>query len=849
MTNTVKCGNIRIQFLTADIIRVEYDKKQRFCDQDTFFIPAKSRMEGYEEYTVSETAEAYQISFGDKILLVSVQAASLCGVEMLNRAGDTLYQGECGKNSGELPALDKTPQVFALYDTPRILVPQGGYTYRGDIVNSGYEIDESAQDVYLLLCEGNAQKLRRLYVELTGKNEMVRLSVLGAWNSRFYEYSEESAKGMIEEFMKREIPLDNLVLDTDWRAASDRGIGYDVNTKLFPDMKRFIDYAHDKNVEIMFNDHPEPVDGAASVLDSAEVKYREEKLQSLMKLGLDTWWYDRNWITSLISPTRGLEPETWGLAIFHDVTENFYKKQAGENEPIRPIIMGNINDIVNGNYRAIRDSASHRYSIQWTGDNCSDRESIANDMRNILQAGNNAIGYANFDCGGHIGNPEKELYLRWIQFGSLSPIFRPHCTKGMERYREPWKYADEEIVDICRQYYKLRYRLLPVLYKSAYENYESGTPICKALGWLYPKDEKAHAIDDEYMLGSNLLVAPIYGGKFMKLPQEWYTTPVKATYYNGTEWKGEPVWENTYDKLSLYFERVSPGGNVPVYEYSAVFETELIVEEDVDLIVEANDGLRVKIDDVQTYESIFGHSALLQCVGVLSAGKRHKVRIEYCQFDHAACVSLHYRRKTGDLSTRMVYLPSGTWMDLFDGQLYTGNKTYEKTWSYNTMPLFVRLGGMIPLAKEVQTTAQQKWNVITFDYYPSKEAEEKDYLYEDDTCTTAYKLDEYRKTPYSAKYDEKSNQFTVIVGKAEGEFRGEKCFASREITIRYHLLPEIESVKKVLVNGQESEFVILERNSDAFPLRESGAAPDNNVLLVKFTNDVSKEVQIEFVLV
>ena len=60
MTNTIICGNIRIQFLTADIIRIEYDKEQRFCDQDTFFIPAKSEMEGFEDYTVLETAETYR---------------------------------------------------------------------------------------------------------------------------------------------------------------------------------------------------------------------------------------------------------------------------------------------------------------------------------------------------------------------------------------------------------------------------------------------------------------------------------------------------------------------------------------------------------------------------------------------------------------------------------------------------------------------------------------------------------------------------------------------------------------------------------------------------------------------
>lgn len=837
-----------MQLLSADVIRIEYSEKQDFCDGDTFLIPGRSQMKGFDRYRTEETEAGVEIFFDGLKLEVSGRAASLDGVRLSDRAGEILYRGERGRNSGELPPLGDTPRVFALYDTPRILAPEGGYAWRGDVPDDGYEIEEDAQDVYLLLCREDARKLRRLYVELTGRNELVRLAVLGAWDSRFYEYSEESAKAMIDEFISRDIPLDNLVLDTDWRAASERGIGYDVNTELFPDMKRFLDYAHSKNVEIMFNDHPEPVEGASSLLDGREVKYREEKLRSLLALGLDTWWYDRNWITSLISPTEGLKAETWGLAVFHDVTENFYREQAGEEQPVRPVIMGNVNNIVNGIYREILDSASHRYSIQWTGDNCCDRESIANEIGNILRAGNNAVGYPNFDCGGHLGNPDKELYLRWIQCGALSPVFRPHCTKGLERYREPWEYGDSDIVEIARRYYKLRYRLLPVLYRSAYENYENGAPLCRAPGWNYPEDEKALAVDDAFMLGTNLLAAPVCGGRFEKLPAEWYVAPVRAAYYDGTKFEGKPVWEESYDSLNLYFDRVSPGGGVSVYEYSAVFETCLLCGEDVDLIVEANDGLRVKIDGVQTCEAFFGHSALLQNAGVLTGGKCHQVRIEYCQYDQAACVSLWYRRRTGDLSGRSVYLPEGEWMNLFDGACHEGGAVCHAACSRETMPLFVRLGGVIPLAEEAQTTAEQKWDRLTFDYYPSREARDRDYLYEDDTRTTAYRTGEYRKTPYEAGYDAGAGSFFLKVGRAQGTFRGEKCFSGRTVAVRFHLLPGAERVRQVLVNGRETPFTVLKREAGAFPLKGNAAAADSDVLLAETTGSVDLEIGIEFVL-
>ena len=165
-------------------------------------------------------------------------------------------------------------------------------------------------------------------MELTGRTPLVRLSTLGAWNSKYYKYNEESAKQVILDYEKYDVPLDNMVIDTDWRAASDRGIGYDIDTQLFPDMKRFFDFAHAHGVEIMFNDHPEPVDGAQDVFGPKEVRYREEKLQGLMELGLDTWWHDRNWHTKLNSPSKRVLPETFGLYLFEEITKHFYEKKS-----------------------------------------------------------------------------------------------------------------------------------------------------------------------------------------------------------------------------------------------------------------------------------------------------------------------------------------------------------------------------------------------------------------------------------------------------------------------------------------------------------------------------------------
>ena len=99
-----------------------------------------------------------------------------------------------------------------------------------------------------------------------------------------------------------------------------------------------------------------------------------------MELGLDMWWYDRNWSTKLKSPAAGVKPEALGMYLFSEITDHFYRKKNGEANPSRrPDIMANVNEVTNGTYIGIRDSASHRYSIQWTGDIGSDGFSLAQE--------------------------------------------------------------------------------------------------------------------------------------------------------------------------------------------------------------------------------------------------------------------------------------------------------------------------------------------------------------------------------------------------------------------------------------------------------------------------------------
>lgn len=608
-------------------------------------------------------------------------------------------------------------------------------------------------------------------------------------------------------------------------------------------MKRFMDFAHGHGVEIMFNDHPEPVNGT-QVFAPEEIAYREKNLQSLMEKGLDIWWYDRNWATKLVSPTDGVNPETFGLYLFEDITRHYWQKVANDTEIYRrPVIMGNVDNIANGCYAQIYSSASHRYSIQWTGDIQSDPDALAQEVATLLKAGNNVITYCNADCGGHLGNPNKEGFIRWMQFGTLSPVFRPHCTNYVKPFREPWNY-DTETLDIVREYNNLRYRLLPVIYKNAYNGYLTGEPLFKALGWEYPEDKKAARLKDEYMLGNDILIKPIAGRNPEPVSKFNYKKPVKAVYYNGTELKGDPIARAEYDHLNIILNHTSPEKGVPVYNFSARFETEIAFDKDVELIVRCDDGSTVWIDGEKVFEDKTLHSAMNFPLKVIEGGKTHKIEIEYFQAGGEAAIGLYYCSVIYD-GKIPVYLPSGKWLDVFGGKVYNGGKTIKRQYGLREMPLFVRLGALIPLAYTAKNTKEQKWDKLVYDFYPDKNAEDSGYLYEDDGETTAYKKGQFRKSAYNAYYDKDENAFVIKLHAAVGEFSGERAHTMREITLKYHLLGGAP-VRKVTVNGVETDFVTNVKATSSFPLDTAKNAPDGKVILTSFQARTDQEYEVKF---
>ncbi len=150
-------------------------------------------------------------------------------------------------------------------------------------------------------------------------------------------------------------------------------------------------------------------------------------------------------------------------------------------------------------------AGGQRHAIQWGADCDPSFQSMIGNLRAGLSIGLSGHPFWSHDIGGFLGTPTPEVYIRWAQFGLLSPLSRPHGVTS----RLPWEFGDDAL-RIFRQYTRLRYSLLPYLYSYGCIATQTSLPLLRAMLLEYPDDPCTYHLDLQYMLGSELMVAPIY---------------------------------------------------------------------------------------------------------------------------------------------------------------------------------------------------------------------------------------------------------------------------------------------------------------------------------------------------
>ncbi len=382
------------------------------------------------------------------------------------------------------------------------------------------------QDWYLFAYGHDYKRALYDFTLVAGKIPLPPRFAFGTWWSRYWAYTDQELKELVNQFNEHDVPLDVLVVDMDWHqtlnlrwktAPKDQSghtlgwTGYTWNNTLFPDPTEFLSWVHQHGLKATLNLHPasgvqpheqqyeamahamgiDPATKQYVPFDITNKRFAENYFEilhhPLEKQGVDFWWLD--WQQESQTAVKGVNP-TWWLNYTHFTDM--------EREGKRPLLFHRWGGLGN-----------HRYQIGFSGDTVSVWDSLAFQPYFTSTAANVGYGYWSHDIGGHMpGVVSPELYTRWIQFGVFSPILRTHTTKNPEAERRIWVYP-VKYAETMRDAYLLRYALIPYIYSAAREAYDTGISICRPMYYDSPEDPEAYDAKDEYQFGDDMVVAPI----------------------------------------------------------------------------------------------------------------------------------------------------------------------------------------------------------------------------------------------------------------------------------------------------------------------------------------------------
>lgn len=417
-----------------------------------------------------------------------------------------------------------------------------GATYIG--LNKMFMGDENL-DLFVFF--GEPKDILDEYTDLVGKPGMPPLWSFGTWMSRITYFSEKEGYDVAANIRKNKYPCDVIHFDTGWfdvdwqcdykfsenRFQNPQQMLKDLKSQGFhvclwqlpyftPKNRYFLElikkdmYVKNGNGELPYED---------VVLDFSNpetVNWYQNKLAGLLNIGVSaikvdfgeaaplngiyasgkSGWYEHN-----------LYPVRYDMAV-SEIT----KKLHNEN------IM----------WARAAWAGSQRYPLHWGGDAATTNTGMLGTLRAGLSFGLSGFSFWSHDMGGFVKSTPEDLYCRWLPFGFLTSHTRAHGAPPTE----PWLYDSKRVQDVFRKSAEMKYRLMPYVYAQAKECTEKGLPMLRALFVEFPDDPGAWRVDDEYLFGSQILVAPLLEsgitGRTVYLPEgKWIDYQTEKVYEGG----------------------------------------------------------------------------------------------------------------------------------------------------------------------------------------------------------------------------------------------------------------------------------------------------------------------------
>ncbi len=444
---------------------------------------------------------------------------------------------------------------------------------------------EAADQIDYYFVKGNdADDVISGYRTLTGKAPIVPKWALGFWQSRERYKTQQELVDVVKEYRKRKIPLDNIVLD--WQYWEDPKWGsHEFDAKRFPDPKGMVDQLHnDLHAHLMISVWPKFNKGtdnyeamkAHGFLFMNNIKKKRKdwvgvgyestfydpfnpdagKLfwhqidTHLNSIGIDAWWLDAT------------EPDMHSNLSIDARKENMNPTAIGPGEKyFNAYSLPNAKSVYEGQRISSPEkrvfiltrsayAGQQRYgATTWSGDVGSRWSDFGDQISSGINFSLSGIPYWTMDIGGfavesryynlsgETADEWRELNTRWFQFGAFCPIFRSH---GQYPYREIYNIAPEgtRAYGSMVYYTKLRYRLMPYIYSLAGEVFHNDYTIMRGLVMDFNDDPKVRDIDDEFMFGPSILVAPVH--TYKATSREVYLPAGVAWYdfYSGKRYEG-----------------------------------------------------------------------------------------------------------------------------------------------------------------------------------------------------------------------------------------------------------------------------------------------------------------------
>ena len=511
-------SNYRITVLTERLVRLEYSREGIFCDDLTeqvinrdFPIPNFKVVQDdrYLEITTKYFMLKYQKGKPFEGLNLEIM--------LLNTDKSWYFKNKEVRNfgtSGDGFNLDKIDIKKGLYSTD-------GFVSLDDsnsmiLSSDGFLMPSSTKriDTYVFMYRRDFGLCLTDYYTLTGYPPMIPRYALGIWWNKSEIYNFANIDELISNFNKYKIPISVLLLPEYWhlKDAKDLSLyhtGFTFNRNLFSDPSFLVKYLHEHNIKLGLM--MDPSEGIMPHEDNYELVARNLGIsdRSIIPFNvLDRAIID-SYLNILIKPLENMGVDFFFLDLKD--TKNPYLNRAlvhyhfdKENTNVykRGMILARNTNI-----------ASHRYPVLYSGNTLVSWDTLKNIPYFNALGSNKGLSFWSHDIGGYMGGVEDaNIYIRYIELGVFSPIFRLASLGGKYYKREPWKW-DVKTLKITEDYTRLRHELIPYIYTESYKYHQNGIPLIMPLYYDNPEIYDEPDYKNEYKFGSELLVSPIIHSK------------------------------------------------------------------------------------------------------------------------------------------------------------------------------------------------------------------------------------------------------------------------------------------------------------------------------------------------